>query len=211
MDTPRSRADSLYPPSNELFTWTLAWGPSLGVRCLELPLYTHVCVNFLLIGRHKPSSIGRKLFFSPWVVKSYLLSVLNFEWVMEPHNKGFIFAERLSCVSSIGNWNLVTKYFPLKRLSLCSQVIENGRHLVALSCSIKLVNAIVSAEKRETPITDVSHLYSLADEDVVYYHNMSLFMLYFSLMIQWNLRLTYQSNYKYYQEFMYSWYYPELM
>lgn len=27
---------------------------------------------------------------------------------------------------------------------------------MALSCSIKLVNAIVSAEKRETPITDVS-------------------------------------------------------
>ncbi len=29
---------------------------------------------------------------------------------------------------------------------------------MALSCSIKLVNAIVSAEKRETPITDVSGL-----------------------------------------------------
>ena len=36
------------------------------------------------------------------------------------------------------------------------QSIENGRNMVALSCSIKLVNAIVSAEKRETPITDVS-------------------------------------------------------
>ncbi|XP_064398380.1 CCR4-NOT transcription complex subunit 1-like [Halichondria panicea] len=35
-----------------------------------------------------------------------------------------------------------------------AKVIETGRHLVALSCSIKLVNAIVSAEKRETPITD---------------------------------------------------------
>ena len=35
------------------------------------------------------------------------------------------------------------------------QSIESGRNLVALSCSIKLVNAIVSAEKRETPITDV--------------------------------------------------------
>ena len=35
------------------------------------------------------------------------------------------------------------------------QAIENGRNLVALSCSIKLVNAIVSVEKRETPITDV--------------------------------------------------------
>ena len=38
------------------------------------------------------------------------------------------------------------------------QAIENGRNLIALSCSIKLVNAIVSAEKRETPITDVSKL-----------------------------------------------------
>ena len=38
---------------------------------------------------------------------------------------------------------------------LLPQAIENGRNLVALSCSIKLVNAIVSAEKRETPITDV--------------------------------------------------------
>ena len=35
--------------------------------------------------------------------------------------------------------------------------MESGRNLVALSCSIKLVTAIVSAEKRETPITDVSH------------------------------------------------------
>ena len=35
------------------------------------------------------------------------------------------------------------------------QSIESGRNLVALSCSIKLVNAIVSAEKRDTPITDV--------------------------------------------------------
>ena len=40
-------------------------------------------------------------------------------------------------------------------LSLYIQAIENGRNLIALSCSIKLVNAIVSAEKRETPITDV--------------------------------------------------------
>ena len=40
--------------------------------------------------------------------------------------------------------------------SFLLQAIENGRNLVALSCSIKLVNAIVSAEKRETPITDVS-------------------------------------------------------
>lgn len=38
------------------------------------------------------------------------------------------------------------------------QAVENGRNLVALSCSIKLVNAIVSAEKRETPITDVSSI-----------------------------------------------------
>ena len=38
------------------------------------------------------------------------------------------------------------------------QAIESGRNLIALSCSIKLVNAIVSAEKRETPITDVSKL-----------------------------------------------------
>ncbi len=45
------------------------------------------------------------------------------------------------------------------RCSILTQVIETGRHLVALSCSIKLVNAIVSAEKRETPITDVSVLY----------------------------------------------------
>ena len=37
-----------------------------------------------------------------------------------------------------------------------AKAVENGRNLVALSCSIKLVNAIVSAEKRETPITDVS-------------------------------------------------------
>ena len=36
------------------------------------------------------------------------------------------------------------------------QAIENSRNLVALSCSIKLVNAIVASEKRETPITDVS-------------------------------------------------------
>lgn len=36
-----------------------------------------------------------------------------------------------------------------------AKAIESGRNLVALSCSIKLVNAIVSAEKRETPITDV--------------------------------------------------------
>ena len=43
------------------------------------------------------------------------------------------------------------------------QSIESGRNLVALSCSIKLVNAIVSAEKRETPITDVSYNY--------YHHN----------------------------------------
>lgn len=35
-----------------------------------------------------------------------------------------------------------------------AKVIESGRHLVALNCSIKLVNAILSAEKRETPITD---------------------------------------------------------
>lgn len=35
-----------------------------------------------------------------------------------------------------------------------AKAVENGRNLVALSCSIKLVNAIVSAEKRETPITD---------------------------------------------------------
>ena len=41
-------------------------------------------------------------------------------------------------------------------ISYSPQSIENGRNLVALSCSIKLVNAIVSAEKRETPITDVS-------------------------------------------------------
>ena len=46
----------------------------------------------------------------------------------------------------------------LMPLSSHLQAIENGRNLVALSCSIKLVNAIVSAEKRETPITDVSRL-----------------------------------------------------
>ena len=44
----------------------------------------------------------------------------------------------------------------LSDICLSPQSIENGRNLVALSCSIKLVNAIVSAEKRETPITDVS-------------------------------------------------------
>ena len=32
---------------------------------------------------------------------------------------------------------------------------------MALSCSIKLVNAIVSAEKRDTPITDVIHTCTL--------------------------------------------------
>ncbi len=36
------------------------------------------------------------------------------------------------------------------------KAVESGRNLVALSCSIKLVTAIVSAEKRDTPITDVS-------------------------------------------------------
>ena len=47
-------------------------------------------------------------------------------------------------------------YMYLTMLQLLSmQAIENDRNLVALSCSIKLVNAIVSAEKRETPITDV--------------------------------------------------------
>ena len=35
------------------------------------------------------------------------------------------------------------------------KVIETGHDFAALSCSIKLVNAIVSAEKKETPITDV--------------------------------------------------------
>ena len=39
------------------------------------------------------------------------------------------------------------------------KVIETGRNLAALSCSIKLVNAIMSAEKRETPITDVRIVY----------------------------------------------------
>ena len=52
-------------------------------------------------------------------------------------------------------------YLPLYLFCQCSTVppslqsIESGRNLVALSCSIKLVNAIVSAEKRDTPITDV--------------------------------------------------------
>ena len=47
---------------------------------------------------------------------------------------------------------------PSSSLSLSLQSIESGRNLVALSCSIKLVNAIESAEKRETPITDVRHV-----------------------------------------------------
>ena len=46
----------------------------------------------------------------------------------------------------------------LMLMCILLQAIENGRNLVALSCSIKLVNAIVSAEKRETPITDVREL-----------------------------------------------------
>ena len=34
-------------------------------------------------------------------------------------------------------------------------MVESGRNLVALSCSIKLVTAIMSAKERDTPITDV--------------------------------------------------------
>ena len=41
------------------------------------------------------------------------------------------------------------------------QSIESGRNLAALSCCIKLVNAIVSAEKRDTPITDVRPILAL--------------------------------------------------
>ena len=59
----------------------------------------------------------------------------------------------------LDNIRIVQKWVGLDNLMymcvISLQAIENGRNLVALSCSIKLVNAIVSAEKRETPITDV--------------------------------------------------------
>ena len=54
----------------------------------------------------------------------------------------------------IRDFILCPSLFPFPT-TLLHQSIESGRNLVALSCSIKLVNAIVSAEKRETPITDV--------------------------------------------------------
>ena len=42
---------------------------------------------------------------------------------------------------------------------LVEHSLSFNRLLILLSCSIKLVNAIVSAERRKTPITDVSSDY----------------------------------------------------
>lgn len=39
-----------------------------------------------------------------------------------------------------------------------AKAIESGRNLIALSCSIKLINALTVAERSERPLTDVSQL-----------------------------------------------------
>ena len=36
-----------------------------------------------------------------------------------------------------------------------AKAIETGRNLIALSCSIKLINALTAAERSERPLTDV--------------------------------------------------------
>lgn len=36
-----------------------------------------------------------------------------------------------------------------------AKAIESGRNLIALSCSIKLINALTVAERSERPLTDV--------------------------------------------------------
>lgn len=43
-----------------------------------------------------------------------------------------------------------------------AKAIESGRNLIALSCSIKLINALMVAERSERPLTDVRQLQSCA-------------------------------------------------
>lgn len=43
-----------------------------------------------------------------------------------------------------------------------AKAIESGRNLIALSCSIKLINALMVAERSERPLTDVRWLQSCA-------------------------------------------------
>ena len=44
-----------------------------------------------------------------------------------------------------------------------AKAIESGRNLIALSCSIKLINALTVAERSERPLTDVRQPHTSAE------------------------------------------------